>query len=138
MSAHPTIGVAVANGIVEVLAVRVGTKKAIPGGRRESQELVSLSRVELEAQDARVRVVSRGVKCLAADVERNVGPGDGLGGAGRTVPPLHRNAPLLALALGSKATSRAKQCKATEGALGACLFRLAALQAVQPFGECHA
>ena len=137
MLAHPTIGVAVADSVVEVLPVRVSTEKAIPGRRRESQELVSLSRVELKAQDARVGVVSRGVECLASDVERHVRAGDGLG-VGRNVAPLHRDAPFLALAFGSKATSRAKQCKPTQGTLSPCLLGVRALQAGKPLGERHA
>lgn len=137
MLPHPPVSVAVTDSIVEVLAVRLGTQKAIPGRRRESKKLVSLSCVELKAQHARVRVISGGIKCLASDVKRNVRPSDGLR-VGRNVPPLHGNAALLAFAFGSKSTGRAKQCKPTEGALGASLLCVCALQAVQPFGECHA
>lgn len=132
MLAHATITIPVSDLVVEVSTVAGRPQESLPRARRKPEELVRLPCVELELQNAGVRVIARGVEGLAADVER--GPCASVDG----LPTAHANAPLLALALGGKPTSGAKQGKTAEGSLRGALLWLFTSEPVQQLRERHA
>ena len=135
MLAHPSIAVTVSDLVVEVAAVAAGPQESLPRGRREPEELVGLTGVELELQNAGVGIIARGVEGLAADVERRACAGVDLA---VDLSTAHADAPLLALALGGKPTSGAKQGKTAEGSLRGALLWLLTSEPVQQLRETHA
>lgn len=135
MLAHPAIAITVSDLVVEVASVAGRPQESLPRARRKPEELVRLPCVELELQNAGVGVIARGVEGLAADIER--GPGAGVDLA-VDLPTANADASLLALALGGKPTSGAKQGKAAEGSLGGALLWLLTSEPVQQLRERHA